>query len=375
MQLHLFRACLACVVMWLTVLAVPPTAYASDCAPADIAPPTPGGGGDDQVNVDDLLAVINAWGPCTGCAADIAPPTIGDGQVNVDDLLAVINAWGPTGFDGGTFPAQWIFGGPGCAPPPGGDPSIQVHQYNENTYILRQSLCTNFEGPFVYLLFGQTKVLMQDTGASNVPMAATVYGIINQWLAAHKQASIQLIVTHSHAHGDHIFCDGQFNGQPNTTVVGTSVTAVQNFFGITSWPTQIVTYDLGGGRVLDVIPIPGHHPAHIALYDRDTDILFTGDTLYPGRLYISSFSQYMASIQRLVGFTQTPGKPICHVLGTHIEMSNVPGDDYPIGSTYHPNEHPLGLGLEHLLELNAAIIAMQAAPHIEVHDEFIIWPF
>src|SRR5690606_37743814 len=51
-----------------------------------------------DVGVDDLLAVINAWGPCAAplggaCPADIAPAG-GDGQINVNDLLAVINAWG-----------------------------------------------------------------------------------------------------------------------------------------------------------------------------------------------------------------------------------------------------------------------------------------
>jgi hydroxyacylglutathione hydrolase len=148
---------------------------------------------------------------------------------------------------------------------------------------------------------------------------------------------------------------------------------MQGFFGITNWPTDIVPYDLGAGRVVDVIPIPGHQTAHIALYDRQTGVLFTGDTLYPGRLYISNFPAYLASIQRLVDFTAT--RPVCHVLGTHIEMSNVPGDDFPIGSTYHPNEHPLPLGREHLLELLQGVIGMQASPHIEVHDEFIIWPF
>ena len=45
---------------------------------------------DNQVNVNDLLAVINAWGPCVGCPADVND----DNQVNVNDLLAVINAWG-----------------------------------------------------------------------------------------------------------------------------------------------------------------------------------------------------------------------------------------------------------------------------------------
>jgi len=58
--------------------------------PADIAPAL---GGNGVVNVEDLLAVIGAWGACSGCEADLAP-TCGNGQVNVVDLLAVISAWG-----------------------------------------------------------------------------------------------------------------------------------------------------------------------------------------------------------------------------------------------------------------------------------------
>ena len=81
----------------------------------------------------------------------------------------------------------------------------------------------------------------------------------------------------------------------------------------------------------------------------------------------------MASIQRLVDFTAD--KPGCHVLGTHIEMSNTPAVDFPVGSTHHPDEHPLQLDRSHLLELLDGLIGMQAAPYIEVHDEFIIWPF
>ena len=53
--------------------------------------------GDGSVDVDDLLMVINRWGPCpvppATCPADIAPPG-GDGFVNVDDLLIVIANWG-----------------------------------------------------------------------------------------------------------------------------------------------------------------------------------------------------------------------------------------------------------------------------------------
>jgi hypothetical protein len=61
--------------------------------PADIAPP----GGNGSVGVPDLLAIINAWGPCipgTPCPADLAPPG-GNGTVGVPDLLFIINNWGP----------------------------------------------------------------------------------------------------------------------------------------------------------------------------------------------------------------------------------------------------------------------------------------
>jgi V8-like Glu-specific endopeptidase len=43
-----------------------------------------------DVDVNDLLIVLNAWGPCAGCAADVD----GSGTVDVNDLLAVVNAWG-----------------------------------------------------------------------------------------------------------------------------------------------------------------------------------------------------------------------------------------------------------------------------------------
>jgi glyoxylase-like metal-dependent hydrolase (beta-lactamase superfamily II) len=332
----------------------------ADCAPA---------GGNGLVNIDDLLAVINAFGSGPS-SCDIAPDngdgTFGNGEVNIDDVLATINAFGPCPAIG-TFPATWINGGPNC----GTEPSIQVHAFNEDFYILRQSLCTNFEAPFMYLLFGEDKVLLQDTGAGGILIAATVYDIIDAWLIRNGKASIELVVTHSHGHGDHVAGNSQFNGQPNTTVVGNSQASVANLFGITTWPTQIVEYDLGG-RIIDIVPIPGHQSSHIALYDRATDILFTGDTLYPGRCYISDFPTYVTSIRRLVNFVD--GKPVCWVLGTHIEMTTTPGVDYGFGVTSHPNEHVLQLTRDHLLELHDGVIAMQNAPFIEVHDDFIIYP-
>jgi hypothetical protein len=45
--------------------------------------------GDGTVGVDDLLAIIAAWGSCGGCSEDIN----GDGFVDVNDLLAALAAW------------------------------------------------------------------------------------------------------------------------------------------------------------------------------------------------------------------------------------------------------------------------------------------
>src|SRR5688572_883239 len=50
------------------------------------------------VDVNDLLGVITAWGPCppqpATCLADVSPHAVGNGAVDVGDLLAVITNWG-----------------------------------------------------------------------------------------------------------------------------------------------------------------------------------------------------------------------------------------------------------------------------------------
>jgi hydroxyacylglutathione hydrolase len=322
-------------------------------------------------------------GVVSGGGSDAAVPDSGsavDGSVPFDAGTVIPDAGFDAGVpdagtgpsDAGTFPA-WIHGSSPCSA--NTDPPIQVHQVDADTFILRQNKCVNYEAPFIYLLFGQTKVLMLDSGATSdparFPIRATVQTLIGKVLAARGQASIALVVSHSHSHGDHVAGDGQFTGQPNTTVVQPSAAAVQTFFGFTSWPNQTVNFDLGG-RVLQIIGIPGHEAAHIAIYDPNTRWLLTGDTLYPGRLYIRDWAAYRASVARLVVFTQT--HPFSYVMGTHVEMSSTPRVDYPVGTTFQPKEHVLQLAPSQLTELNDALIMLGGTPTRQVHDAFIIDP-
>ena len=272
----------------------------------------------------------------------------------------------------GSLPAKWITGGENCVEVP----DWQIHAYNEDFYILRQSGCVSYEKPFLYLLFGKDKALLEDTGAPPSDAARVVSDVIAKWLKRKSQTSIALIVTHSHGHGDHVAGDAGFKGLPNValsnvTMVPLTVDGTREFFGIEKWPDGIGHVDLGE-RVLDVIPIPGHNALSLAFYDRQTGVLLTGDSLYPGRLYVQDFPAFVRSTERLVEFTK--GKIVAHILGTHIEQMAVPYKDYPIGTKYQPEEHELALSRGNLLELEEALHGMQDKPVRMALRDFTIWP-
>jgi len=253
------------------------------------------------------------------------------------------------------------------------EPLTQVQRYDADTYVIRQSVKTNFEAPFLYLLFGKDRALLLDSGAGGLKVRPEVDAVIDRWLAEHHRSSIPLVVAHTHGHGDHRAGDAEFRARPDTTVVGLTAPEVAAFFGIADWPNGIAAFDLGG-RALDVIPTPGHQPAHIMVYDRRTRLLLSGDTLYPGRLYVPSnmFADFRASLDRVVAFTRT--HPVKWILGAHVEMTREPGKDYPNPALSRPNEHALELPYARLLELQAAVRTMGDTAARDVHPDFIVTP-
>jgi hydroxyacylglutathione hydrolase len=266
---------------------------------------------------------------------------------------------------------KWFSGAKDCSKPENRTPPYEVLQVNSGYYIMRQNKCINFEAPFIYLYIGTEGALLIDTGAtssaSQMPLRAWVDEVLKQQPNGDK---LKLVVAHSHSHGDHMAGDYQFAGRPNTTVVGHSPDEVAKAFNIKNWPNGEGEIDLGN-RKMSIIPIPGHEASSIAVYDHKSGDMATGDTLYPGNIFLSEYNypEFKGSVKRMWDFSQK--HPVRNYLGAHVEMSAEPGVDYEYGSTDQPNEHKLPLRQEHLNELKT-YIDENPRPARKVFADFII---
>lgn len=279
---------------------------------------------------------------------------------------------GPEEGEGG-LNVRWIHGSPDSALD--SDPPLQVHAFDKDTYILRQNKYLHYEAPFLYLLFGTERALLLDTGAgapgrtTPLPVGRVVQGVIDQWQAIHDRPSLELVVAHSHSHGDHVAGDDQFTGQRRTRLVPWGEAAVRSFFGFEDWPNRPVSFDLGG-RELTILAVPGHLNDHIAVYDPRTRIVLSGDTFYPGHLFVSDRRAYRQSIARLAEFACR--QPVRFFLGGHVEMTSAPRLAYRYRTTYQPVEHVLQLQPRHLAELHTVTARMGDALTRRVFDHFIL---
>ncbi len=245
----------------------------------------------------------------------------------------------------GSMDVKWSPGASDCQKNP--QPPLQVHRYNAQTFILRETLCATFEGPFLYLLVGSERALLIDTGAVSdareMPVARTVRGLL-------PKPDFPLAVLHTHGHLDHRSGDIQFAGDPHTLVVGTTLDDVVQHFRFHDWPNGAAQVSLGD-RIVDVLPTPGHYPSELSYYDRQTGLFFSGDFFLPGRLLIANKSADLASAKRVNQFLAD--KPVTYVLGGHIELDEA-GNTF-VGSHYHPNERPLQLSKNELLQLPSIV--------------------
>jgi glyoxylase-like metal-dependent hydrolase (beta-lactamase superfamily II) len=242
----------------------------------------------------------------------------------------------------GNLPFRWLYGSNVAAL--NRDPRIQIVQYNEDTYILRENVCVHWEAPFTYLLFGNRGALLIDTGATPeaayYPLRATVDAIATRWSQMRNKTRVPLTVVLTS--GEDVAQNqglAQFAGRPDTALAPRPLAAMKQFYKLSdSWPSGASSIDLGD-RTIGVIPTPGAHKDGVTFYDPYNDFLHTGDLLYPGKINISNDTDYAASLQRVKQWKDM--HPVKWIMGGHIEMQFVPGKAYARFATYKPYERVL----------------------------------
>ena len=186
-----------------------------------------------------------------------------------------------------------------------------------------------------YLIIGEKRALLFDTGM----------GISDVRTVVSELTHLPVIVLNSHTHDDHVGGNWQFdkiygmdtdftrkNAKGSRDDAQAEITPDQICGSLpkgfdpkaySTRPWTITSYihdgdhiDLGR-RVLEVIATPGHTPDAISLFDRDSGLLFTGDTYYPAPIWLfrpeTDMDAYAASIRKLAALAPQ----VNVVLGAH----------------------------------------------------------
>jgi glyoxylase-like metal-dependent hydrolase (beta-lactamase superfamily II) len=195
------------------------------------------------------------------------------------------------------------------------------------------------EETIVYLITGEKRALMFDTGM----------GIGDLKSLAAQLTHLPIVVLNSHTHNDHVGNNWQFdsvwgmdtdftrqNARGSREAAQAEIAPSElcgklpagfDRSAYATKPWKIAQYmhdgeriDLGG-RTIEILATPGHTPDAISLFDRANGLLFTGDTYYPGTVWIyrpeTDLAAYGKSVHRLAALAPQ----VKLVLGAH----NVPG--------------------------------------------------
>lgn len=150
-----------------------------------------------------------------------------------------------------------------------------------------------------FLIVGSARAMLLDTGAEPCDLLQMIREI----------TKLPLLVLHTHGDGDHTANDGLFSdiyAHPDEFDV------IRRFRPELTAKLHPVTessaFDLGE-RVLRVIETPGHTPSSICLLDQENRILFSGDTVSYGPVFlfgdhrdIGTYRKTLDKIQALGGF-------------------------------------------------------------------------
>jgi glyoxylase-like metal-dependent hydrolase (beta-lactamase superfamily II) len=219
---------------------------------------------------------------------------------------------------------------------PVSDPWFEVYKPAPGVFAIYEP--HQAEETVAYLIIGESRALLFDTGM----------GISDIESITEELTELPIVVVNSHSHDDHVGGNWQFetiygmdteftrkNAKGSREDAQAEITpdqicgALPKGFDPKTYATKpwsISTYIQDGdqislgSRTFEVIATPGHTPDSIALLDRAHGLLFSGDTYYPGTIWLhrpeTDLDAYAKSIRKLAALAPQ----LKLVLGAH----NVP---------------------------------------------------
>ncbi len=165
---------------------------------------------------------------------------------------------------------------------------------------------------YEYLLLGKTRALLIDAGSTEQDMQPVLETL----------TTLPVTVIPSHLHYDHsnglknfssialLDCPETRSRVKDSRVqlsryeyVGWYLAQPLGPFAVTEWVKPDEWVDLGG-REVRILATPGHTATSVSVWDPEAKLLFSGDYLYPGSLYVfqpdSSLAAYEATADRLL---------------------------------------------------------------------------
>lgn len=201
-------------------------------------------------------------------------------------------------------------------------PWFQIYKVSDSIFAVLEPSHT--EEAISYLILGSERALLLDTGM----------GIANLQAEVERLTDLPAVVVASHGHYDHIGDNHRFDEvwafDSDMDVArieqGKTRAACAQYLEpglylelpagfdpaayeirpsrVTRRLQHLEVIDLGG-RTLTVHHTPGHTQGSICLLDSRDNLLFTGDTFYPGMMFAhfedSDFAAYQKSIHYLIG--------------------------------------------------------------------------
>jgi glyoxylase-like metal-dependent hydrolase (beta-lactamase superfamily II) len=200
------------------------------------------------------------------------------------------------------------------------EPWFGVYRIRPGVFALYEP--KQFEEVISYLILGDKRALLFDTGLGVGKISALVG----------RLTPLPVTVINSHTHFDHVGGNAEFheiwnrdlaytrkNMRGQTNIYSRDALAPERLCGplppganeksyaIRAWNSTRRLRDGEqidlGDRIVEVIFTPGHTPDSLSLLDRQNGLLFTGDTFYPGPIYLfvpeTNFGDYTRSVNRL----------------------------------------------------------------------------